>query len=103
VPPAAAKRFEALAAALHPQDANDCAEFLRHKRYLFSPSVLREAGIETDTVRGRNKREREKSDGPTALLVNAAAALPLPQPPTPQRAPKGVGLHTCPYAERLVL
>jgi len=50
VPPNASKRFEALAASLYPQDANECSEFLRHKRYLFSPGVLKDAGIETDTV-----------------------------------------------------
>ena len=45
VPPAAAARFEAMAAGLNREDANECPEFLRHKRYLFSPSVLKDHGI----------------------------------------------------------
>jgi hypothetical protein len=65
VPPNASKRFEALAASLHPQDANKCADFLRHKRYLFSPSVLKDAGIETDTV--RKKKNGRLNSLPTRI------------------------------------
>ena len=54
-----AKRFEAMAASFHPEDARECPEFLRHKRYLFSPGVLRDHGIEADTV-GEAGRERER-------------------------------------------
>ncbi len=50
VKPQHAQRFENMAQALQPEDAGFCPEFLRHKRFLFSPAVLKEHGIGYDTV-----------------------------------------------------
>jgi len=50
VPPSFARRFEAMAASQYPEDHAECTEFLRHKRYLFSPGVLEKGGISYDTV-----------------------------------------------------
>ncbi|GMI00657.1 hypothetical protein TrLO_g8491 [Triparma laevis f. longispina] len=38
-------RYEALAASYFPEEANECPDFLRHKKYLLSPSILKNAGI----------------------------------------------------------
>ena len=48
--PQYAQRFENMAEAMQPEDARFCSEFLRHKRFLFSPAVLKEHGIDYDTV-----------------------------------------------------
>jgi hypothetical protein len=39
-----------MAASQYPEDSAECCEFLRHKRYLFSPGVLEKGGISYDTV-----------------------------------------------------
>ena len=45
IDPKASKRFESLATSLFPAAARDCADFLRHKRYLISPTILHKHGI----------------------------------------------------------
>ena len=49
IDPKDSKRFESLATSLFPSAARDCPEFLRHKRYLISPSILSKAGISYTT------------------------------------------------------
>ena len=49
IDPKDSKRFESLATSLFPAAARDCPEFLRHKRYLISPSILSKAGISYTT------------------------------------------------------
>lgn len=44
-----APRFESLAAHHFADAASECAEFLRHKRYLISPAILKKAGIKYKT------------------------------------------------------
>ena len=48
--PADAKRFEVMAQCLLPEEAAQCPEFLRHKQSIFSPSKLKDANIQFDTV-----------------------------------------------------
>jgi len=43
------KRFESLAASHFSGPASECREFLRHKRCLLSPAILRKAGIKFTT------------------------------------------------------
>jgi jumonji domain-containing protein 2 len=45
VPPAAAGQFEALAARLFPDEHAKCAQFLRHKTFMFAPEVLAQHGV----------------------------------------------------------
>ena len=49
IDPRDSARFESLATSLFPATARDCAEFLRHKRCLISPSILNKAGITYST------------------------------------------------------
>lgn len=44
-----APRLESLAAHHFADAASECAEFLRHKRYLISPAILKKAGIKYKT------------------------------------------------------
>ena len=43
-------RFEAFASSYFPQESVSCSEFLRHKKYLLSPTVLKKAGIDVKTT-----------------------------------------------------
>jgi jumonji domain-containing protein 2 len=43
------KRFESLARSHFPGQASECHEFLRHKRCLLSPAILKKAGIKFTT------------------------------------------------------
>jgi len=45
IAPEDAKRFESLAESRFIHASQDCKEFLRHKRYLLSPAVLKKAGV----------------------------------------------------------
>lgn len=45
IPPVHAKRFERVASGLFPTEAQRCKAFLRHKRYLISPTKLKENAI----------------------------------------------------------
>ena len=45
IAPKDSRRFESLAASYFPSSSRSCADFLRHKKYLLSPDVLRKAGI----------------------------------------------------------
>ena len=45
VPPAYAKRVRALVAAIFPEQAQSCADFLRHKTTLLAPSIFKAANI----------------------------------------------------------
>mmetsp|Transcript_37251 Transcript_37251/g.86898 ORF Transcript_37251/g.86898 Transcript_37251/m.86898 type:complete len:349 (+) Transcript_37251:1566-2612(+) len=49
ISPTDADRFETLASSLFPAARQKCKEFLRHKRYLISPSRLQKAGIRYTT------------------------------------------------------
>jgi jumonji domain-containing protein 2 len=49
VNPEDSKRFENLATSHFPGQASECSEFLRHKRCLLSPSILKKAGIRFTT------------------------------------------------------
>ena len=44
-----AKRFESLARAHFVGPASECHEFMRHKRYVLSPAILKKAGIKFTT------------------------------------------------------
>jgi len=43
-------RFEAFASSYFPEERVTCSEFLRHKKYLLSPTVLKNAGIDVKTT-----------------------------------------------------
>eukprot|EP00938_MAST-03A_sp_MAST-3A-sp1_P000233 g233.t1 len=45
IPPAYAKRFESVAASLFAAESRECAEFLRHKTCMISPTKIRSYGI----------------------------------------------------------
>jgi jumonji domain-containing protein 2 len=49
VNPEDSKRFENLARSHFPGQASECSEFLRHKRCLLSPAILKKAGIRFTT------------------------------------------------------
>mmetsp|Transcript_21363 Transcript_21363/g.43964 ORF Transcript_21363/g.43964 Transcript_21363/m.43964 type:complete len:863 (+) Transcript_21363:212-2800(+) len=49
ISPEDSKRFETLARSHFPGQASECNEFLRHKRCLLSPAILKKAGIKFTT------------------------------------------------------
>jgi hypothetical protein len=49
IPPSQRSLFEALAHRSFPHEMQACSEFIRHKNLLFSPEVLKEAGIKLHT------------------------------------------------------
>lgn len=49
ISPADGPRFESLAAHHFANAASECSEFLRHKRYLISPAILKKSGIKYKT------------------------------------------------------
>ena len=49
IAPEDSKRFETLARSHFPGQANECNEFMRHKRCLLSPAILKKAGIKFTT------------------------------------------------------
>ena len=51
VPPGYGKKFEKVAGRFYPDERNQCPAFLRHKKILISPSVLKNSGIPVGTVK----------------------------------------------------
>ncbi|CAB3388861.1 Hypothetical predicted protein [Cloeon dipterum] len=50
IPPSHHQQFESIAAALLPEEAEYCHEFLRHKLYIFDPSILKKHKIPFEKV-----------------------------------------------------
>ena len=50
IPPKYKVRFESAAQSYFPQEYRQCRQFLRHKLYIFSPTKLKELGIEYNTI-----------------------------------------------------